>query len=114
VEVWASSDIKPAATPTDVQVMQVAATDHQENDQWVEVILNSPLRLEKGEYLFVGIEMAGSHPDVACMLMCLEVDEFADRNYWSNATSAPYSWAKLSTYAIPGNIVLEAYGQVVK
>ena len=114
VEVWAGTDATPAATPANVQVLQVLATDQQTNDRTVEVSLNTPLLLQEGEYLFVGIELTGGYPETACLLMCQEVQEFADRNYWSNATSAPYSWARLSSYGIPGNIELEAQGQVAK
>ncbi len=110
VEVFVGSDTFPEASPSQVQVIDVPETANSDADRRVELTLDSPVTLNEGESLFVAVELVGSHPRVSCMLTCLEVPELADRNYWSNATEAPYSWAQLSSYGIPGNIHLEAGG----
>ncbi len=109
IEVFKASSATPPAEPEQVTVIDVAEEAASER-RVVVGALEKSLVLEEGEYLFVGVELPGAHPEVSCLVLCQEVVEYPDRNYWSNATEAPYDWTQLSTWGIPGNIALEASG----
>lgn len=69
------------------------------------------LTLADGDHLFVAVELPGTYPDVACLSMCTDGLDYPDRNWWSNTTAAPYSWAQLADFGVPGNLAIIAYGE---
>ena len=53
--------------------------------------------------------MAGTAEEFICVWMC-EPTGSDDRNYWSNATAAPYSWVTRASYNNPNDLRIGANG----
>ena len=112
VEVFKGTGATPAATPTVAARFDVAA-GAVINDAWTSHTLGSPLVLSSGEELFVAIELAGdSDFEFGVTANCIGTCTVgaADRNYWSNAVSAPYPWATLASFGIATAARIEASG----
>jgi hypothetical protein len=110
VELFTAEGPAPAAVPADVLVVVTEEDEVQGTERIVVVDLDPPITLEQDEDLFVAVELTGNYPDVGCLSMCTDGVTHDDRNYWSNANEAPYSWAELSGYGVMGNLVVVAYG----
>ncbi len=110
LELFTAEGPAPAAEPADVLVMVTEEDDVQGTERIVVVEIDPPITIEQDEDLFVAVELTGNYPEVGCLSMCTDGVTHDDRNYWSNATEAPYSWAELSGYGVMGNLVVVAYG----
>jgi hypothetical protein len=110
VMVFRGSDVAPAATPTVDAIIDVPAEAETASDRTVELDLQTPIQLTAGEHLFIAVEMAGDKNTVVlCTLTCMG-NGIADRNYWSNATAAPFPWGTLDSFGINVNYRFEAEG----
>ena len=109
VEIFAAVGPTPPTSPVDALVAVTEEAEVQDTERLVVVDLEPPLTLEQGEDLFVAVELTGIYPDVGCLSMCVDGPTHDDRNWWSNATGEPYSWAELSGYGVQGNLVVVAY-----
>ena len=109
VELFTAEGPAPAVTPGDVLVVVTGEDEVQGTERIVVVDLDPPITIEQDEDLFVAVELTGNYPDVGCLSMCTDGATHDDRNWWSNATEAPYSWAELSSYGVMGNLVVVAY-----
>ena len=112
VELFTGTSPTPDASPTAPTVEAVPEDEVSGAERLVVVDLDPPLTIEQDEHLFVAVELVGSYPDVGCLSLCNDGQTYDDRNWWSNATAAPYSWAQLADYGVPGNLVVVAYGSV--
>jgi len=110
VELFTGTSPLPDATPT-ATVVVVPEEVVQSTERLVVMDLDPPLTLQQDEHLFVAVELVGVYPDVGCLSLCTDGQTYGDRNWWSNATAAPYSWAQLDSYGVPGNLVVVAYGE---
>lgn len=110
VELFTAVGPAPAAEPADVLVVVTEEDEVPGTERLVVMDFDPPITIEQGEDLFVAVELTGNYPDVGCLSMCTDGVTHDDRNYWSNATAAPYSWAELSGYGVMGNLVVVAYG----
>ena len=72
-----------------------------------------PLRLEAGQHLMVAVEMSGEGDTATCLHLCGSSRSEPNRNFWSNATAAPFSWAELSGFGITQNVEVSVIGEVV-
>jgi hypothetical protein len=70
----------------------------------VELEVSAPIDLAAGDELFLAVSMAGSYPDVLCWQKCND-DTTPNGNWWAASTEAPYSWATLESYSIPGDLM---------
>lgn len=110
VELFMADTADPPAEPADVTVVVTEEDEVEGTERLVVMDFDPPLSIEQDEHLFVAVELTGTYPDVGCLSMCTDGTTFDDRNWWSNATEAPYSWAQLSGYGVMGNLVVVAYG----
>jgi len=68
--------------------------------------------LSTGENLFVAVELAGeAGGDRVCITACNNTVGASEANYWSNATSAPYSWVPIESFGLNINIAIWAMGR---
>jgi hypothetical protein len=110
VEVYVDTAVQPSNTPTLVAQLDMMATaPTMEPSRLVVAPLPMPLVLTAGQHLFVAVEMAGTAENHICVWMC-EGTGADDRNYWSNATMAPYDWVTLASYQNPNNLRIGANG----
>jgi hypothetical protein len=108
VEVFVESATAPAASPANPVVLNVPADAPMGLYRHVEMALPSPITLVTGEHLFVAVELP--NVDSSCIATCDGATVF-DRDYWSGATAAPYSWATLNSYMIDANALVGINGQ---
>ncbi len=94
VEVFVDSATTPPASPTITQ-LDIAATGATEPIRVVTVGLPSAITLQTGEHLFVAVELV--NVESSCVATCGGAT-VADRDWWSNAVAAPYSWATLASF----------------
>ena len=91
VRVWVGDDATPpSAPPADSQLVDAPAGD---GSRTVELILDSPLTVADGQFVFVAVEMLGEGSRPMCLVWC-DTDYHADRNWWSYATAEPFSWGE--------------------
>ena len=109
VELFTAAGPNPPAEPEDVLVVVTEEEEVPGTERLVIMDFDPPLTIEDGEDLFVAVELTGNYPDVGCFSMCTDGSTHGDRNWWSNATGAPYSWAELASYGVMGNLVVVAY-----
>ena len=110
VELFTGTSPTPAASPAAPLIVAVEEDEVSGVERLVVVDLDPPLTVEQDEHLFVAVELVGTYPDVGCLSLCTDGQTYDDRNWWSNATAAPYSWAQLTDFGVPGNLVVVAYG----
>ncbi len=96
VEVFVAATDIPPATPMITQIDNAAVELSGDGIRVVKLTLPQPVTLQTGEHLFIAVEMPGL---TACIMTCADA-VVSDRDYWSNATMTPYSWATLSSYGI--------------
>jgi hypothetical protein len=114
VEVFKDTATTPAATPTVLAsfTTNTGVTDPPDTVRTIEETLATPVTLETDEHLYVAVEMAGDGGSglAVCVSMCLGVPGDADRNFWSNAATTPYSWATLASFGMSENIRIGMIG----
>jgi hypothetical protein len=96
VEIFVDTAVAPAASPSVTQ-LDIPAAGATEPVRVVKEILPSPITLQSGEHLFVAVELVNQGS--SCLAVC-EGAAAWDRDYWSNATGAPYAWQALSDYGL--------------
>jgi hypothetical protein len=106
VEVFVGTDDAPANDPAATR-LDVPAAVTTEPVRVVQLTLPSPITLQSGEHLFVAVELV--HEGTSCIGMCDGAGDWT-RNYWSNAQSAPYSWAALSSFQLYAHARIGANG----
>jgi hypothetical protein len=90
------------------------APEHQPTDEQVrslELVLQNQVKLEKGESLFIAVEMVRGNG----MTLCLFVNSgsaTADANYWSGSFQPPYAWQNLHEVSTTGDLVIRAVGKI--
>lgn len=107
VDVFKASTVAPPATPTIIESINVPA-NAQGPDFKIELNLTNAITLTAGEYLFVAIEQKRAGGMYTCVATCGGPTQHPDRNYWSNATGAPYPWAQMASYNINTDFIVEA------
>lgn len=107
VDVFKASTIVPPANPTIIESFNVPS-NAQGPDFKVELTLTTPITLTAGEYLFVAVEQRRSGLNYTCIATCGGSNQHPDRNYWSNANSAPYPWATMASFNIKTDFIVEA------
>lgn len=108
VEVTHGPQAAPENTPAEVQTIDVPAVVSAPEKRMIDLALPQPITLAGGEHLFVAVQMPMDH---AGKLLCLTICMFhglEDRNFWSNATGAPYDWTALNGTSM--NVVIMALG----
>ena len=111
VDVWVGSTAVPAAEPSLSETVEVPADPGQTTSRWVELALASPIILESGQDLFIGVALSGgTDGSRICVNMCMDDGE-DDRNYWSNAKAPPYSWAEMASFGFDNDSCIEAIGE---
>ena len=66
--------------------------------------------LKTGEHIFIGVALDGDKSgNMLCPGAC-EGPGITDRNYWSNATKAPYNWKTMKSFQVDVNYRFEAVG----
>ncbi len=104
VEVFVSSSATPPASPTIARSFTRTSNAQHQRENVELVDLSNPIVLTQGQHLFVALEMIytdGSGHKL-CVPSCSISSSQAlnQRTWWSNAASAPYSWAELGTFGI--------------
>ncbi|APR88272.1 hypothetical protein A7982_13621 [Minicystis rosea] len=94
VEFSVGSGVAPSNTPNLVAKLDIPTGDAAASFRVVKKNLPSPIILQAGEQLFVAVSLTWG---TSCIAACHDAEE-ADRDYWSNATQAPYDWATLMSY----------------
>ena len=107
VDVFKATTIAPPANPTVIASIDVPANAHGP-DFKITLPLATPITLTTGEYLFVAIEQKRMATTYTCVATCAGSSTDPDRNYWSNATTAPYPWAQMASFNIDTNFMVEA------
>lgn len=114
VELYAETTLAPPATPIPVAIIDVPAVDPStlipDECRNVEVEVDPPVTLTSGQHLFVAVQFAGTHPNVFCIQVNSSGAYEADRNYWSSAAAAPFSWVTLDSFGLTGSLVIQAVG----
>ena len=111
VQLYRSTSFAPPAAPTVEQEIAVPASPGAADPRLVDLTLTTPITLNTGESLVVQVEMAGAAGAYVCLHMCKEPPTYDDRNYWSGATTAPFTWATLASLSIPWDITMRAIGK---
>lgn len=106
VEVFVDTATTPPASPTITQ-LDIPATGTTEPVRVVTAQLTSPITLQTGEHLFVAVELVNIGG--SCMAACGGAT-IADRDWWSNAAAAPYSWATLASFQLDAHARIGANG----
>jgi len=110
VELYVDTNAQPSNMPTIVEQIDVPAlASGMGSFRLVEQPLAAPITLSQGESLFVAVELAGTPAEHACIMNCAGTGD-DDRNYWSNATAAPYNWATLASFGNATNLRIGANG----
>ena len=110
VELYVSSKTAPEASPTIAATIKVPTATITASSRLVALKLATPVKLQNGEHLYIAVEMAsGTGGKAVCMDVC-DNNGIKDRNYWSNATKAPYKWATLDSFGMKVNAMIEALG----
>lgn len=104
-----SAASSPPASPTVIYEETIYGTS--QSTPWAEltVDLPAPLLVPNGQSLFVSIEMLDDGTDEVCAAMCGTSPGAADLTFWSDATTAPYSWYDLAPYGFY-DIMVQAHG----
>ncbi len=107
VEVFVDTASAPAGTPAGTVVLDIPAAGSNAGVRVVSAPLPAPITLSAGEHLFVAVELpaVGS----SCVMACGGA-AVTDRDYWSNATIAPYPWATLDSFGIDAHARVGANG----
>ncbi len=104
----------PPATPDGLQRIEVAGLDTDERVRIVTVDLPTPIVLEAGQDLFVGVEMDAN--EARTVSICLDGCPLGGedhRQYWSSESEAPFSWATLYSYGIAEDYAIWASGEAL-
>ncbi len=114
VELYVRTNAVPQANPVVRASFEVPAADGAPAVRMIDTSLDEPLMLAEGEHLMVAVELPGDAESglTHCISMCGDTSSTANRNFWSNAAEAPYSWVELGDFGIPENTIIEAYGQM--
>ena len=108
-EVWVEPAVAPAASPDVLAFVETEASAGEPGPRVFELTLADPIVLNDGDSLYVSVEMVVADAELICFAAC--GDEFEeDRNYWSNATAAPYDWAALATFGVDLQLDASAVG----
>jgi hypothetical protein len=108
-EVWVESETAPSSSPTIAAFVETEASTSQDGPRRFELVLDEPLVLEAGDNLYISVEMAVVDTLHSCFLSCADAFE-EDRNYWSNATDAPYAWTTLASFGTEVSLDASAIG----
>ena len=112
-EVYAGTGPAPPAAPTPHAAFTVAAAGERDaTARLISLKLPVPLTLARGEHLFVAIELKRpATGPMSCVALC-RLPATDDRDFWSNAPAAPYSWQTLTSFGIPQSLAVEADGHL--
>ena len=115
VEVYISSEETPPSEPevaASITVPSVSADTIpvEPPTRFVEIELENEIIIEEGKHIFVAVKLVGTYPNVLCIGVDQDNGYSANRNYWSSAASAPYSWVQLDSFGLLGNIILSVFG----
>ncbi|MFH1130575.1 MAG: hypothetical protein V1754_04525 [Pseudomonadota bacterium] len=111
VEVFVDTTVTPNANPTIAETINVPAGTSAPLSREVKLPLTTPIKLQKGEHIFIAVEMAGDITGLnICLVACASAGP-VDRNYWSNATQAPYAWATMASRGTNVNFFIHAWGK---
>ena len=114
VEIWVETTATPSATPTLHETIDVSAQPEPTANIFRKVTrtLATPLTLTAGQHLYVAVELQGETvaetTTSLCIEACADVPQ-PDRNFWSNAVAAPYSWMTLADAGLDWNYTIEAW-----
>ena len=110
LELYVETAAAPSNMPTIAAQIDVPASSAEPgNFRLIEQQLAAPITLNQGESLFVAVELAGTPAEHICIMNCEGTGD-DDRNYWSNATAAPYNWATLASFGNATNLRIGASG----
>lgn len=79
----------------------------------LEADFPSPIRLELGQELFLGLVTSGTAPDVSCARVCLDDPYTEGMDWWSQTTAAPYDWVALGSLGMTAHIQASVSGETV-
>ncbi len=110
LQVFVSSGTAPDNSPTSSKgffsYSVPAATP--EKDQIVTLSLAPTITLESGEHLIIAVEMVGDSSSRMCWQSCDDGGGDDGANWWSQASSEPFSWADINGPAFNIGTNLEA------
>ena len=106
VEVFVGAGPTPEPSPAVITLAQPAVMLESEGVYVVKAPLPQPITLMQEEFLYVAVELPALQ---SCILGC-EDAKVTDRDYWSNATQSPYSWATLASFGITSHARIGAEG----
>ncbi len=110
VDVWVESSATPSATPVVIESIAFPASAPVRSWETMTARLTTPITLNAGESLMVGVEMlyagAGDH---SCIQMCNDAT-VPDTSFWSNSDTTPYAWVPLTDFGLDGNLTISASG----
>jgi hypothetical protein len=111
VEVFVAKAKAPPASPTVTHTLQ---NPKVVNGSVIRVITHDlipPLTLQQGDELFVSVELRyASASSFSCLRSCWLPTAPTERDYWSNAKTAPYPWVKLSSFGVTAFYSTQALG----
>jgi len=113
VVVWVQSDVKvPDANPIVLEQFSVAAEARQPFGTYsFNHILTTPITLEPGERLYVGVQLAADDDSAMCLVYCSDSNWSApDEDYWSDQDWQTYIWDELDNFGIYYNLRIWARG----
>ncbi len=105
-EVFVATTDAPPASPSVTKIDNKAVSLSGDGIRVVKSSLPSPITLKTGEHLFVALELAGLS---TCLMTCKDA-KVTTRDYWSNATKAPYSWATVASFGVDAHARIGANG----
>jgi hypothetical protein len=106
---WKSTSDTPDAQPLNAVTVSFDVEETLGEERLIESVLDTPITLSAGEYLWAAIDFGGAENNVGCIKTCRSNAEDGV-NFWSNADQAPYNWADLGTIGANGSLWVEVVG----
>jgi len=113
VSVYAGPTVDtPPTTPTDVQRIEVAGSAADQATYLVTETLPTLIVLTQGQDLYVAVEMdANAAKTVAVCLDGCHINADDHRQFWSENTQAPFTWATLYSFGVAVDYAIWAEGE---
>ena len=109
VKLVTAKSAAPPATPTSAREIAVPATTATSRRE-ISLRLEEPFVVPAGEDLVIAIQMAGTWPDVSCLVACGAKSVDSDRNYWGTGDAPPHTWKTMASLGLDGDYLIVAYG----
>lgn len=111
VDIFITSAIAPAATPTILRSIKVPRTADGTTIRVFTHDVTPPLVLAQGDHLYVAVQMRHtSAGEQLCLRACFPATAPKDRDYWSNAALPPYPWVQLQSFGFVAQSSTQALG----